>query len=120
LSTLWPRDKSPKGSRTYGEYRQMLQEKDLDIVLIAPTDIVESQAMLAAARKYKRVVQVGTQRRSTPHLMEAREQTCRSIAVNSLLLPDRPLCSRLIIASGLPSRGQSHWRYSPLPSQQGQ
>ena len=30
--------------------------------------------MLAAARKYGRVVQVGTQRRSTPHLMEAREQ----------------------------------------------
>ncbi len=28
--------------------------------------------MLAAARKYKRVVQVGTQRRSTPHLVEAK------------------------------------------------
>ena len=26
--------------------------------------------MLAAARKYKRVVQVGMQRRSTPHLVE--------------------------------------------------
>jgi predicted dehydrogenase len=30
--------------------------------------------MLAAARKNKRVVQVGTQRRSTPHLIEARDQ----------------------------------------------
>ena len=30
--------------------------------------------MLAAARKYKRVVQVGTQRRSTPHLIEARDR----------------------------------------------
>ena len=29
--------------------------------------------MLAAARQYGRVVQVGTQRRSTPHLMEAKE-----------------------------------------------
>ena len=29
--------------------------------------------MVAAARKYKRVVQVGTQRRSTPHLVEARD-----------------------------------------------
>ena len=29
--------------------------------------------MLAAARKYKRVVQIGTQRRSTPHLIEARD-----------------------------------------------
>jgi predicted dehydrogenase len=77
----------------------MLKEKDLDIVLIATpdhwhalpmiaaaeagidiyvqkpisVDIVEGQAMVAAARKNKRVVQVGTQRRSTPHLMEARD-----------------------------------------------
>jgi predicted dehydrogenase len=37
-------------------------------------DVVESQAMLAAARKYDRVVQVGTQRRSTPHLIEAKQR----------------------------------------------
>ncbi len=93
------RQVSKKKPRTYGDYREMLKEEDLDIVLIAtpdhwhalpmidavkagadvyvqkPTgvDVVESQAMLAAARKYKRVVQVGTQRRSTPHLAEARE-----------------------------------------------
>jgi predicted dehydrogenase len=36
-------------------------------------DVVEGQAMLTAARKYKRVVQVGTQRRSTPHLIEAKK-----------------------------------------------
>ena len=78
----------------------MLEEKDLDIVLIGTpdhwhalpmiaaveagadvyvqkpisVDVVEGQAMLAAARKHKRVVQVGTQRRSTPHLIEARDQ----------------------------------------------
>jgi predicted dehydrogenase len=78
----------------------MLKQKDLDIVLIATpdhwhalpmieavkagadvyvqkpisVDVVESQAMLAAARKYNRVVQVGTQRRSTPHLIEVREE----------------------------------------------
>ena len=34
--------------------------------------------MLAAARKYKRVVQVGTQRRSTPHLIEARDQIIKA------------------------------------------
>ena len=46
-----------------------------DVYVQKPTsiDVVESQAMLAAARKYNRVVQVGTQRRSTPHLMEAKE-----------------------------------------------
>jgi predicted dehydrogenase len=36
--------------------------------------VAEGQAMLAAARKHKRVVQVGTQRRSTPHLIEARDK----------------------------------------------
>ena len=77
----------------------MLKEKDLDIVLIGTpdhwhalpmiaaveagadvyvqkpisVDVIEGQAMLAAARKHKRVVQVGTQRRSTPHLIEARD-----------------------------------------------
>jgi predicted dehydrogenase len=94
------RQASKKKPRTYSDYREMLKQKDLDIVLIATpdhwhalpmiaaiqagldvyvqkpisVDIVEGEAMLAAARKYKRVVQVGTQRRSTPHLMEAREQ----------------------------------------------
>lgn len=98
------RQVSKKKPRTYGDYRQMLQEKDLDVVLIAPpdhwhalpmieavksgvdvyvqkpisVDIVEGQAMLAAARKYKRVVQVGTQRRSAPHLMEARQEIVKT------------------------------------------
>jgi len=93
------RQASKKKPRTYPDYRAMLKEKDLDLVLIAtpdhwhalpmiaaveagadvyvqkPTavDVVESQAMLAAARKHRRVVQVGTQRRSTPHLIEARD-----------------------------------------------
>ncbi|MFN7875795.1 MAG: Gfo/Idh/MocA family protein, partial [Pirellula sp.] len=94
------RQKSGKRPREYGDYRQMLQEKDLDIVLVAtpdhwhalPTiealklgmdvwvqkpisvDIIEGQSMLAAARKYGRVVQVGTQRRSTPHLIDAKKK----------------------------------------------
>jgi|ERR1043166_4071346 predicted dehydrogenase len=97
------RQLSKKKPRTYRDYRDMLKEKDLDIVLIGTpdhwhaltmieavksgvdvycqkpisTDIVEGQAMLAAARKYKRVVQVGTQRRSTPHLIEARERVIK-------------------------------------------
>jgi predicted dehydrogenase len=36
-------------------------------------DVIEAQAMLAAARKHGRVVQIGLQRRSTPHLIEARD-----------------------------------------------
>ena len=98
------RQLSKKTPRTYGDYRKMLAEKDLDLVLIATpdhwhalafleavkagadvyvqkpisVDVVEGQAMVAAARKYGRVVQVGTQRRSTPHLMEAREQIVKT------------------------------------------
>ena len=36
-----------------------------------------SVVMLAAARKYQRVVQVGLQRRSTPHIIEARDNIIR-------------------------------------------
>jgi predicted dehydrogenase len=94
------RQLSKKKPRTYSDYREMLKEKDLDVVLIATpdhwhalpmiaaveagadvycqkpigVDVVECQAMLAAARKHQRVVQIGTQRRSTPHLIEARDQ----------------------------------------------
>lgn len=94
------RQLSKKRPRTYESYEEMLAEKDLDIVLIAtpdhwhalpmiaavnagadvyvqkPTgvDVLESKAMLDAARKTGRVVQVGTQRRSTPHLIEAKQR----------------------------------------------
>ena len=94
------RQASKKEPRTYHDYREMLNEKDLDVVLIATpdhwhalpmieacragadiyvqkpisVDVVEGQAMLAAARKYGRVVQVGTQRRSTPHLIDAKRE----------------------------------------------
>jgi predicted dehydrogenase len=40
-------------------------------------DVAEGQAMLAAARKHNRVVQVGTQRRSTPHLQQAIEEVIK-------------------------------------------
>lgn len=94
------RQKSGKRPRTYADYREMLANKDLDIVLIATpdhwhalnmieavkagadvyvqkpisVDIREGQAMLKAARQYGRVVQVGTQRRSTPHLIDAKKR----------------------------------------------
>jgi predicted dehydrogenase len=97
------RQASRKKPRTYGDYRRMLAEKDLDLVLVGTpdhwhalpmiaaceagadvyvqkpisVDIVEGRAMVAAARKGQRVVQVGTQRRSTPHLVEARDRIIR-------------------------------------------
>lgn len=94
------RQASGKTPRTYSDYRRMLAEKDLDLVIVATpdhwhalpaiaameagadlylqkpisVDVVEGQAILATARRLGRVVQVGTQRRSTPHIVEARDQ----------------------------------------------
>jgi predicted dehydrogenase len=93
------RQASKKPPRRFGDYREMLKEKDLDIVLIGTpdhwhaltaiaameagadvyvqkpisVDVAEGAAMVAAARRLKRVVQVGTQRKSTPHLVECKK-----------------------------------------------
>jgi len=93
------RQKNNKKPALYGDYRKLLSEQKPEIVLIGTpdhwhaltaidamrsgahvyvqkpisVDVMEGEAMLAAARKYKRVVQVGTQRRSTPHLIEAKK-----------------------------------------------
>ncbi len=98
------RQASRRKPRTFSDYRQMLAQKDLDLVLIGTpdhwhalpmidavtsgadvyvqkpisVDVREGQAMLAAARQTGRVVQVGTQRRSTPHLIHARDEIVRS------------------------------------------
>jgi len=104
------RQASKKTPRTYADYRAMLAERDLDLVLIATpdhwhaltaieamksgadlylqkpisVDVVEGQAILAAARKYERVVQVGTQRRSTPHLVRARDRIIREGSLGTI------------------------------------
>src|SRR5246127_803243 len=98
------RQASKKAPRTFADYREMLKPKDLDIVLVGTpdhwhalpmiaaceagadvyvqkpisVDVVEGRAMVAAARRTKRVVQVGTQRRSTPHLIQARDEIVKT------------------------------------------
>jgi predicted dehydrogenase len=88
-----------KRPQLYGDYRTLLHEQKPEIVLIGTpdhwhalqtiaalkagahvyvqkpisTDVLEGAAMLAAARKYNKTVQVGMQRRSTPHLTEAKK-----------------------------------------------
>jgi predicted dehydrogenase len=98
------RTKSNTKPRLYGDYREMLKEKDLDVCMVetpdhwhalpmiaaceagmdvwvqkpVSVDVMEGKAMLDAARKHNRVVQVVTQRRSTPHLVEAREKVIKA------------------------------------------
>ncbi len=93
------RQKSGKTPKLYGDYRKMLSDNKFDIVLIGTpdhwhamqmidavkagahvyvqkpisVDVMEGEAMVAAARKYNKVVQVGTQRKSTPHLIDAKK-----------------------------------------------
>ena len=92
-----PSKQTPRG---YADYREMLREKDLDIVLVGSpdhwhalhaidaieagadvylqkpisVDVLEGEAILAAARKHDRVVQIGTQRKSTPHLIDVKQR----------------------------------------------
>jgi predicted dehydrogenase len=94
------RQKSGGTPRTHRDYREMLEKRDLDIVLVGSPDhwhalhgiaameagadvylqkpisldVLEGEAILATARKLGRVVQIGTQRRSTPHLIDAKER----------------------------------------------
>jgi predicted dehydrogenase len=94
------RQKSGRKPRLYSNFRKMIAEKDVEVMMVStpdhwhavpaieamqagmdvyvekPTgvDVMESQAMVAAARKYNRVAQVNTQRRSTPHLVEAKQE----------------------------------------------
>ena len=93
-----------KKPRLHGDYRELLKEKDCDVVIVdtpdhwhalaaiaamksgadvwvqkpISVDVMEGKAMLDAARSLGRVVQVGMQRRSTPHLIEARDKVIKA------------------------------------------
>jgi predicted dehydrogenase len=86
-----------KEPRTEKDFRRLLDDKSIDAIAIATPDhwhalltvlgcqadkdiycekpashnVVEGRRMVQAARKYKKVVQLGTQRRSAPHVQEA-------------------------------------------------
>ena len=94
----WPRPNFP-GVRAIRDFREILADKSVDIVCIATPDhwhpymmveackagkdvyvekpicvtVEEGKKMVEAARKYKRVVQAGTQQRSGEHFQKAVE-----------------------------------------------
>jgi predicted dehydrogenase len=98
------RTKSKKPPVTYTDYRKMLASHQFDIVLIGTpdhwhalnaidalkaganvylqkpisVDVIEGEAVVAAAKKYNKTVQVGLQRRSTPHWLDAKTNIIES------------------------------------------
>lgn len=98
------RSKSGKTPKLYKDYRELLKNHQLDITVIGSpdhwhalqaiaaikagshvylqkpisVDVIEGEAVLAAARKYNKMVQVGVQRRSTSHLVDAKKQILES------------------------------------------
>ncbi|HEX3602160.1 MAG TPA: Gfo/Idh/MocA family oxidoreductase [Lacipirellulaceae bacterium] len=108
------RQESKKKPTTYAHYRELLAKEKPEIVLVATPDhwhclpmveackagadvycqkpisydVVEGQAMVAAARKYNRTVQVGLERRSTPHLLEARDKFIKTGALGKIAYVD--------------------------------
>lgn len=95
--TVATRQQDGPKPHTFTDYKKLLKEDAPEVVLVATpdhwhalpmiaaveagadvyvqkpisVDVLEGKAMLDAARKHNRVVQVGTQRRSTPHLTDA-------------------------------------------------
>jgi hypothetical protein len=98
------RQASKAAPHTFSDYREMLRPRNLDVVLVATPDhwhalpaiaameagadvylekpvgmdVVEGQALVSAARRHNRVVQVNLQRRSTAHLIDARDNILRA------------------------------------------
>ena len=94
------RAKGKPAPRLFADYREMLRQEKHDLILVGSpdhwhalhaiaaiesgadvylqkpisVDVLEGEAILAAARKHNRVVQVGIQRRSTPHFIDAKKQ----------------------------------------------
>lgn len=92
-------DARGKAAEGYKDFRKILDRKDVDAVIVGTPDhwhalatiyacqagkdvyvekplattIEEGRAMVTAARKYNRIVQVGTQQRSSKHFQDARE-----------------------------------------------
>jgi len=84
-------------AKSYGDFRRMLEDKEIDAVIVATPDpwhasmlilaceagkdvylekpvmyrIGEAKAMIAAVRRNRRIVQIGTQHRAADHIAEA-------------------------------------------------
>ncbi len=96
---LGVKDSGNDSIAAYRDFRKLLDDRDIDVVIVATNDhwhclctilacqagkhvyvekplgtsIGEGRAVVQAARKHRRVVQLGTQQRSWPHYLQAAE-----------------------------------------------
>lgn len=127
------RQKSGKVPALYEDYRELLDKEKPEYVLIGSpdhwhalmaidavksgahvylqkpisVDVIEGEAILAAARKYDRKVQIGTQRRSTPHLVKAKQEIIDSGKLGKI--------SHAEVCCYYHMRNRSHPEVMPVP-----
>jgi len=118
------------GAESYGDYRRILDRKDIEAVIIATHNhwhhriavdalsagkdiylekpmthkLEESPEIVAAARRHNRIVQIGTQRRSSPVHQKARQMVASG------------MLGKVVFARVFWSRNSTNpqWRY-PIP-----
>jgi predicted dehydrogenase len=127
------RQKSGKVPALYENYKELLAKEKPEYVLIGSpdhwhalmaidavksgahvylqkpisVDVIEGEAILAAARKYDRKVQIGTQRRSTPHLVQAKKEIIDSGKLGKI--------SHAEVCCYYHMRNRSHPEVMPVP-----
>jgi predicted dehydrogenase len=127
------RQKSGKVPALYEDYKELLAKEKPEYVLIGSpdhwhalmaidavksgahvylqkpisVDVIEGEAILAAARKYDRKVQIGTQRRSTPHLVKAKQEIIDSGKLGKI--------SHAEVCCYYHMRNRSHPEVMPVP-----
>ncbi len=131
------RDKKKASWEIYQDYRKLLERKDIDAVIVATQafqrvlpcihacqagkdiyaekplslDIHEGRVLVSMARKYKRILQVGTQQRS----MEMNRVACEFVRTGGLGTIREV---RAVNYSGpvpLPTQGYSYYSPQPVP-----
>ncbi|HSF52655.1 MAG TPA: Gfo/Idh/MocA family oxidoreductase [Algoriphagus sp.] len=132
-SLVATRQKSGKVPALYEDYKELLEKEKPEYVLIGSpdhwhalmaidsvksgahvylqkpisVDVIEGEAILAAARKYDRKVQIGTQRRSTPHLVKAKQEIIDSGRLGKI--------SHAEVCCYYHMRNRSHPEVMPVP-----
>ncbi len=122
------------GAKSYGDYRRLLEDKSIDVVIIATPDhwharmtidavqagkdaylekplahtIDEGERIVEAVRRTRRIVQVGTQRRSSDLFREA-ASIVQSGALGDIHLVNSWWMNRTGALSGRPLEGKLDW-----------